>query len=577
MGHPKTDHDCRHNFNGTAKAMEPYAAVQLTKNNEILMENNTEIGIVIADNDSSAIAAIRNTQNHEIVKQSDKNHTSKELNTDAIKYLQKCFNYSISKNIGDCENMAKAIQNIPYHTFNIHENCGLWCHYNSMQEEYRHKIIGEGFKNLQLFDELKSLFCELANNAAKFSGGASSNPNESFNLTLVSKAPKSRVYGTSASCHTRAALATLHKNEGYSYLPQLNIKLNCSPGKNTYNYGRIRDQQKERRYATSKTVEFKKRRLFLKKRRLQLREKKSLLEGTTYETDSQLFKTCDVHLPIANFQSNEKVLVFFDLETNGLSMSAEILQIAAKSDNFEFCIYIKLNVQAISPEVSAITGLYFANGELILNGEVLITHTLFEAMVAFYEYLFQFKKKCILVGHNVKFDYTRLIVAINKVFMTNQYESIIEGFTDTLPIIKKVNKAKGKGQNKLENLALNLQINAQDAHNAKADVRILHEVLLKLQISDETLKEYVVTWKMIKDKKLFQEKLSGELKKLEMLKGCTSLATRKKLIAANITYEIMEETYNNHKNVGLYDLLTHVTKSSIVIRKINDYFYLKNM
>lgn len=110
MGISKDIHDCRLNFHGTAKAMEPHAAVQLTKNNEILSSQNVEIGVIITDNDSSAFAAMRNGLNYEIIKQADKNHTSKgvrsalwkiqskfkELNTASIQYLAKCFNYSVS-------------------------------------------------------------------------------------------------------------------------------------------------------------------------------------------------------------------------------------------------------------------------------------------------------------------------------------------------------------------------------------------------------------------------------------------------------------------------------------------------
>lgn len=116
--------------------MEPYAAIKLVKDNSILSSNNVELGVVIADNDSSSIAAMRNSVDNEIVKQSDKNHTSKglvsalyelqkkhkDLTSDSIKYLQKCFNYSIAQNIGNVESMADSIKNILSHCFNLHAN-----------------------------------------------------------------------------------------------------------------------------------------------------------------------------------------------------------------------------------------------------------------------------------------------------------------------------------------------------------------------------------------------------------------------------------------------------------------------
>ena len=138
MGFSKDSHDCRLNFYGTAKAMEPYGAVKLTKDNDILSSCNVEIGVIITDNDSSAIAAMRNSLNYEIVKQADKNHTSKgvtkalwkieskfkELNGESINYLAKCFNYCVSQNISNSERMADGIRNIPSHSFNLHARCG---------------------------------------------------------------------------------------------------------------------------------------------------------------------------------------------------------------------------------------------------------------------------------------------------------------------------------------------------------------------------------------------------------------------------------------------------------------------
>lgn len=75
MNQSKDSHDFRCNFTGTAKAMEPYAAVKLaTKENSILSECNVEMGVIIADDDSSAIGAIRNSVDYEIVKQAEKPH-----------------------------------------------------------------------------------------------------------------------------------------------------------------------------------------------------------------------------------------------------------------------------------------------------------------------------------------------------------------------------------------------------------------------------------------------------------------------------------------------------------------------
>ena len=75
LGYDPKDHDCRKNFDGSAKAMEPAAAAELANQNPIFEAFKVELGIMIEDNDSSSISAIRAGSNYEVIKHSDKNHT----------------------------------------------------------------------------------------------------------------------------------------------------------------------------------------------------------------------------------------------------------------------------------------------------------------------------------------------------------------------------------------------------------------------------------------------------------------------------------------------------------------------
>lgn len=117
LGQAKEKHDCRLNFYSSAKAMEPDTAAQLAVNSTILESQNVHVGIFIGDDDSSSICTVRNACNHPVVKHSDKNHTSrgvtnmlykidkrsdtnKELTSEAIKYLHRCFTYAVSQNEG---------------------------------------------------------------------------------------------------------------------------------------------------------------------------------------------------------------------------------------------------------------------------------------------------------------------------------------------------------------------------------------------------------------------------------------------------------------------------------------------
>lgn len=73
----KKPHDCRANYQGTAKGMEPVGAVKLVANNKILKEANTEVVIFIGDNDAGCMSDLRKAGCFTIIKQSDMNHTSK--------------------------------------------------------------------------------------------------------------------------------------------------------------------------------------------------------------------------------------------------------------------------------------------------------------------------------------------------------------------------------------------------------------------------------------------------------------------------------------------------------------------
>lgn len=138
VGHSPFDHDCRLNFKGSAKAMEAHVANKLVNESAILQLKNVQVGVLIGDDDSSAIAACRAGASHCIAKLSDVNHTSKgvkkqlynieknhkELTREGISYLHRCFTYAMAQNRGNSASMAEAIRCIPYHAFNQHNKCG---------------------------------------------------------------------------------------------------------------------------------------------------------------------------------------------------------------------------------------------------------------------------------------------------------------------------------------------------------------------------------------------------------------------------------------------------------------------
>ena len=122
--------------------MEAHAGMQLITDGQILWNAMLNVGVVIGDEDSSMIAAVRRNSDKSVYKLSDKNHlvknftgelyhlaNSKDHNhkelkrTGVIPHFKRCFVYGIAQNKGKPIDLCAAILNIPDHFYNSHENC----------------------------------------------------------------------------------------------------------------------------------------------------------------------------------------------------------------------------------------------------------------------------------------------------------------------------------------------------------------------------------------------------------------------------------------------------------------------
>ncbi|KAK0085232.1 hypothetical protein PV326_005994 [Microctonus aethiopoides] len=170
------------------------------------------------------------------------------------------------------------------------------------------------------------------------------------------------------------------------------------------------------------------------------------------------------------------------------------------------------------------------------------------------------------------------MVAAKKVYMENHFQSVVLGIADTLPLIKKCTKLKGKGANKLESLANKFGIEASQVHDAVHDVRILEKISKKLNIVYDNIVESTLTW----GEAIKKKNLSVKIKSLEMLKNCTSIGIRQKMILSDITYDMILEAYKEGGIKGLSILLGNdenrriaVTKNSKCLQKISNYLKTK--
>ncbi|XP_071578827.1 uncharacterized protein [Temnothorax nylanderi] len=601
MGHDPRNHDCRKNFWGSAKAMEPHVAQNLVNNSTILKSQNVEVGVLIGDDDSSTIAACRATSSHPIVKFSDTNHAAggvtkklykiankrkhKELTKDGIVYLHRCFTYAMTTNKGNSAAMARDIQCIPYHAFNNHSKCGMWCGFVKDPENYDHTIIPGGFHDKELFEALKDIFDRLAANAHKFSAGASSNVNESLNASMASKAPKSRCYSLTASSDYRFASTIAQKNEGEHFIENVYKSAAMSPGKHRYRYAqRVQRTVIERRRRIL-SPEYKKKRLALKKARTALRRRREDREGVTYQTNCTLLDAPNTEMnnnviDHTNFDlefddEQYQSIVFLDLETSGLSKDCDILQIAAKCGKLTFATYINPK-KPISAAATEANGLTNCQGVLMYYGLTVDSVPLRLAISNLQQWLASLGKPCYIATHNLSFDGPRLFNAIVTCSLHDEFRDVVCGFIDTLTVIRRLTGRKRKGECTIAGLAEWQKVSTAGAHNAENDVNILLKILLSAKITRENLVESAKSWEEQTNIWSKGECTRRFLNDLIPLKNVVGETIRKKMACASINVNTLQSVFRETGAAGIIQLLSHklngkpiVTSHKSSLEKIN--------
>ena len=154
-GQEPSKHDCRKNFSGSAKAMEPQSCKELFRK-----ENYS---VMVGDEDSSCEARIRQNVNSDIEKWSDEKHglrtlgktlhQSKQfdfgagnnrLNYTVIEYVLSCFGAALTKSKGDAKSWQKSLEAMVPHAFGSHDLCGNWCGFKKDPKSYEHKNLPGG-------------------------------------------------------------------------------------------------------------------------------------------------------------------------------------------------------------------------------------------------------------------------------------------------------------------------------------------------------------------------------------------------------------------------------------------------
>lgn len=595
----EVSHDCRKNWSGTSKGMEADVGATLCTKSSILKEVNMEVGILCGDDDASTIKAVRAVSSHPVVKLSDINHTQKglsnclyemkgfkDLNSNAIDYLKRCFSYALAQNVGNVTGLATALRAIPLHIYNDHSLCMEWCGHVKGIENYDHTMVPGGFNDSRLRDKLVKIFEELAQKCHKFAFGSSSQGCESLNSSMAHHASKMICYSLSESADFRFACSVSEKNCGDDYLHKVQEILQQSPTAKASKYFSQRKRKRDSRKRVSESKEGKKRRLQLKQERKQLRMNKEKREGTTYQSDVGLFTDSVINDAILfngaqDLPTVQSPIVYFDLETGGFGAKADILQIAARCNASNFDIYIN-PIEQISLRATKINGFTNVHGELYLHGRRLLnTVPRREALRQFLAFLSGFSGRCILVAHNANFDRDHLFRAMQKEGLFHELSNLVYGICDTLQIFRHMYpERKGKGAHTLlglYNVIVGKQV--ENAHNALIDVIMLEEAVEAANITTGMLIEYTSSLHSIlqaqEDTKIRDEKVA----RLDPLNDYVSVDSKKKMVEHDITLDKLIDSFTVGGEKGVRDLLTEcdcdgkakVSQNGRVIRGFLDF------
>lgn len=244
LGLKPRKHDCRRNWQGSSKAMEPHMVVNIVK--KINDSGKCRVSTLIGDDDTSTISHIHQEVDPSVDKRSDKNHVKKNLGKLILElskkypkiltrlvilYFQKLFAYMVSQNKGNPENIKRGLKAIVNHAFGDHQHCDQeWCGFLKNPSDYKHKGLpwGKDLTDPALKEDLHKLFGAYEAVADKLADLRSTQANESLNMLIHRRAPKFLTYSGSPALAWRIAGPIGVYNEGYVFVPDVSLHLVCT-------------------------------------------------------------------------------------------------------------------------------------------------------------------------------------------------------------------------------------------------------------------------------------------------------------------------------------------------------------
>ncbi|KAM4734673.1 DNA polymerase III PolC-type-like [Anableps anableps] len=173
--------------------------------------------------------------------------------------------------------------------------------------------------------------------------------------------------------------------------------------------------------------------------------------------------------------ADDKIIVFFDLETTGLDTSScDIIQLAAVCGEKVFNKYA-LPRCTLSTGTTKVTGFTVTPDGLFLHESPVETIPIVDLLTSFIDFLRSFRRPVVLAAHNARhFDAPVLTRVLRQYSLHLQFQQVVSSFLDTLRLSKNLFQDLGKySQMYLVNYFLGRSYNA---HNAEEDARMLQEL-----------------------------------------------------------------------------------------------------
>ncbi|KAL6106357.1 uncharacterized protein ACO6RY_10250 [Pungitius sinensis] len=172
--------------------------------------------------------------------------------------------------------------------------------------------------------------------------------------------------------------------------------------------------------------------------------------------------------------SDNRSIVFFDLETTGLNRGFEIIQLSAVCGNRVFNAYI-LPTCEMPEDAEQVTRFTASDGALFHNGVPMSTVPLAEALASFLDFLRSSGGPVRLVSHSARDVRARVLRRdLQRLELLPQFEQVFSGFVDTCSLARRLRP--GLERYGLRNLVQHFLGKSFDAYNVVVKATLLQEL-----------------------------------------------------------------------------------------------------